>query len=272
VYHRGVRTHALGSWLAVLLVLAACGAARIARANPCPCLEQWVAGRHVYVGEAQRDVRMESEALVFRVQRPLMWTEKVVVEVSADYLFVNRGAARELVIGFPIGEVHDVEGEISSFQVRGDGVGARVVPDPSVQQPWVAAAHPSECEVDGGGTNTEYREAYDWFLWKQTLRAGQSRVRVRYLQRWTVQDGEMRAHYVLRTAARWGDGRIGKLRIELHDPGLPPKLRWQATPRPTERIDRGRVLVWSLSNHRPARDLELWTKFIPGPEDRWMNE
>jgi len=254
-------------WLPVLLTLAACVVAPDVRANPCPCREQWVAGRQLYVGEQQKDVRIESEELVFRVQRPTMWIHEAVVEVSADYLFVNRGGERELVIGFPIGEVHEIEGEISSFQVRGDGVGARVVPDATAQQPWVAAAHPSECEFEA--KEDGYREGNDWFLWKQSLRPGQSRVRVRYLQRWFVQDGEMTAHYVLRTAARWGDGRIGKLRIELRDPQRPPKLRWKATPRPTERADRGRTLVWSLANHRPTRDLELRTVFVPGPEDRW---
>jgi hypothetical protein len=63
--------------------------------------------------------------------------------------------------------------------------------------------------------------------------------------------------YVLRTVRAWGDGRIGKLSIELRDPLLPSNLRWKATPRPTERRDAGRLLVWSLNNHRPARDLEL---------------
>jgi hypothetical protein len=266
VYHHAVRPRPRPpGLLAAVLGLAVYGATTVARANPCPCREQWVAGRHLYVAAPQKNVRIESEALLFQVQRPTSWLRHVVVEVTVDYLLVNRGGARELVIGFPVGEVHEVEGEISSFQVHGDGVGPRVMPDASEQKVWVAGARPAECE--GDTTTDAYREGYDWFLWTQTLRPGPNRLRVRYLQRWFVQDGEVTVHYVLRTADHWGNGRIGQLHVELRDPDLPPKVRWKTTPRPTELRDRGRLLVWSLSNHHPMRDLELQAKFIPGPED-----
>jgi hypothetical protein len=267
VYHRPVQRRGRGAWLVVSAALAVSVAPSIGRANPCPCREQWVAGRHLYVSEAQKDVRMESEALLFAVQRSVDWLHDVVVEVSVDYVLVNGGARRETVIGFPIGRVHEIEGEVSSFQVHGDGVGARVVPEDAAKKSWVAAAHPSQwCESDDTGEG--YREGYDWFLWKQTLRPGVTHLRVRYLQRWFIQDGEVTAQYVLRTAARWGDGRIGKLRIELRDPDRPPKVRWKATPAPTGRSDGGRRLFWSLTDHRPTRDLELRAVFVPGPEDR----
>jgi hypothetical protein len=250
-----------------LVALVACGIlSRPVAANPCPCREQWVAGRHLYVAAPQKDVRMESEALVFQVQRSTSFLHEIIVEVSVDYLLVNRGARRELTIGFPIGHVHEIEGEISSFQVRGNGVGARVVPDVAEQKDWVGKAHATEeCEPSVG--TADLSEQFDWFLWKQTFGAGPTRLRIRYLQRWFVENAEMNFSYVLRTARAWGDGRIGKLSIELRDPLLPSNLRWKATPRPTERRNAGRLLVWSLPNHRPARDLELRAIYIPDPND-----
>jgi len=246
--------------------LAACGALpHVARANPCPCRDQWTAGRHLYAASPQKDVRIEDEALVFRVQRPTGFIHHIVVEVTADYMLVNGGKARDLVIGFPIGGPNSAEGKISSFQVGGDGVGTRVVLGAPEQMDWVGKALPAECE--GDATYAGAAQLYDWFTWKQTLRAGRNRLHVRYLQRWFVTDGEMTFQYVLRTARAWGDGHIGNLHVELRDPYLPSKLRWKATPPPTERRDRGRRLVWSLPDIRPARDLELTTTYIPDPKD-----
>jgi hypothetical protein len=65
-----------------LVVLVACGIlSRPLAANPCPCREQWVAGRHLYVAAPQKDVRMESEALVFQVQRSTSFLHAIIVEV-----------------------------------------------------------------------------------------------------------------------------------------------------------------------------------------------
>jgi hypothetical protein len=247
--------------LIALMFLLPTGAARPLLANPCPCREQFIAGRHLYVGEPQKEVRIQSEKLLFQVQRPTSWLHDIVVEVSVDYVLANQGGARQLVIGFPVGFARD----LSSFQVAGDGVGARVVPDGGQQKEWVSAAHPSECEVEASAEAAG--ETYGWYLWKQSLHAGVNRLRVRYLQRWFVQNGEVTVDYVLQTARAWGSGQIGNLHIELRDPDRPAKLRWKATPQPTEVRDGGRLLVWSLTNHRPARDLQMHAVFRPGPED-----
>jgi hypothetical protein len=122
-------------------------------------------------------------------------------------------------------------------EVAGDGVGARVVPDGGQQKEWVSAAHPSECEVEASAVAAGDR--YGWYLWKQSLHAGANRLRVRYLQRWFVQNGEVMVDYVLQTARAWGSGQIGNLHIELRDPDRPPKLRWKVTPQPTEVRDGG---------------------------------
>ena len=106
------------------------------------------AGRHLYAASPQKDVRIEDEALVFRVQRPTGFIHYIVVEVTADYTLANGGKARDLVIGFPIGGPNSAEGKISSFQVRGDGVGARVVIGVPEQMDWVGKALPAECESD----------------------------------------------------------------------------------------------------------------------------
>jgi hypothetical protein len=265
VYHRPVGVLRRGV-VGLCAALVACGAApHPAAANPCPCRDDYVAGRHLYVAAPQKSVRIQAEALTFQVQRPTGWLHDIVVEVAVDYVLVNGGAARELVIGFPISDVHDRDGSPSSFQVRGDGVGARVVPEAAERSRWLGKAAAAGCETDTA--QPDAGQYFEWFLWKQTLRAGATRLHVRYLQRWFVENGEMTFRYVLRTARVWGDGRIGDLRVELRDPNLPSKLRWKATPPPTERRDHGRLLVWSLPNHLPARDLDLAAKYIPDPND-----
>jgi hypothetical protein len=96
---------------------------------------------------------------------------------------------------------------------------------------------------------------YDWFLWKQSFPSGESRIEVRYLQRWPSEGGDLNVSYVLRTARFWGLGRIRRLRIELDDTGLGRRQRWKTNLPPSQRLEGGKRLIWELPSHRPRQDL-----------------
>jgi hypothetical protein len=237
----------------VLLVLlsAVAGSPRSVYANPSPCRARSVAGRHVYVTAPQSDVQLQSERLRFDVQRLASFAALVVVNV--DYVLDNRGQARDLVIGFPVSDI-----AVSAFRVDGDGVGERVVPKTGEAADWLEKAGLSECE-ELPPEPGEALGTYRWFLWQQKLRPGKSRLHVRYLLNWRESDltQELVVDYVLRTARSWGNGRIGRLDIQLNDPARPRGLRWQARPKPTEVGNHGRRLLWSFEHYRPAHDLQL---------------
>jgi hypothetical protein len=216
-----------------------------ARANPCAL--EYVAGRHVYVGAPQKDVFIDDETLQFRAQRTPL--EGFVVEISVAYTLVNRGPARNLVIGFPVGGA-----KLSSFRVAGEGVGGRVLPNAEEQESWKKGMELSRCELNPLAGSAQ--SPFEWYLWNQALGAGPSRFQVHYIQRWDMGD-ELIVHYVLRTARSWGDGHIRRLRIELDDPGLQRKNRWNPSLRPSHVQNGGRRLVWELVAFEPKQDLAL---------------
>jgi hypothetical protein len=223
---------------------------RPALANPSPCRDHSVAGRHIYVTAPQTDVHIRSERLRFNVQRPD--DRHAIVEVDVAYVLDNRGGARDLVIGFPVNDI-----DVSAFRISGDGVGKRVVPSAGEASDWLGKAGLSECEGELSDAS-EVLATYRWFLWQQSLRPGTSRLHVRYLLRWMAGiTDELVVDYVLRTTRNWGDGRIGRLDIELRDPTRPYGQHWKALPKPTEVLNHGRLLRWSFASYRPVRDLQL---------------
>ena len=155
---------------------------------------------------------------------------------------------------------------MSAFRVDGDGVGKRVVPTAGEATDWLEKAGLSECE-EMLSEPGEALGAYHWFLWQQKLRPGKGRLHVRYLLHWRENDltEGLVVDYVLRTTRNWGNGRIGRLDIELNDPALPRGLLWRARPKPAEVLNHGRRLLWSFSHYRPAHDLQLTLE--PGKED-----
>ena len=148
------------------LVLAGIGALSIApplpaRANPCAM--EYVAGRHVYVGAPQKDVFIDDETIQFRTQRTPL--ERFVVDISVAYTLVNRGPARRVVIGFPVGGA-----ELSSFRVVVDGVGGRVLPTAEEQANWKTGMDLSRCESEPSADST--KSPFEWYLWSQSLGVG----------------------------------------------------------------------------------------------------
>jgi hypothetical protein len=216
-----------------------------ARANPCAL--EYVAGRHVYVGAPQKDVFIDDETLQFRAQRTPL--DGFIVEISVAYTLVNRGPARSVVIGFPVGGA-----KLSSFRVAGEGVGGRVLPSAEEQASWKKGMELSRCELEPLADSAQ--SPFEWYLWNQALGAGTNRFQVHYVQRWNMGD-ELVVHYVLRTARTWGDGRIRRLRIEFDDQGLLRKNRWNPSLRPNQIQDGGRHLVWNLAAFAPKQDLAL---------------
>jgi hypothetical protein len=214
-----------------------------------PCAMDYLAGRHVLAGAPQKDVFIVDETIQFRAQRSSL--DQMVVEISVAYTFVNRGSVHTVVMGFPVGHAN-----LSSFRVQGDGVGARLLPDAEEQTRWLEQAALAPCEREQVGQSPT-AGSYDWYLWRQSLAVGESRIEVRYVQRWPSSGDALNISYVLRTARFWGDGRIRRLRIELVDPGLGHKQRWKPDLPPSRVLAGGRRLVWDLKSHAPKRDWVL---------------
>ena len=106
----------------------------------------------------------------------------------------------------------------------------------------VSAAHPSECEVEANA-EAAAGETYGWYLWKQSLRAGANRLRVRYLQRWFVQNGRGTTADRARLGQR-ADRQ--KLHIELRDPdarSVSPGTR-RTSRRPVGSVEDARKTRW----------------------------
>ena len=208
---------------------------------------EYVSGRHVYVGAPQKDVFIDDETIQFHAQRTPL--DRFVVEISVAYTLVNRGPARNLVIGFPVSGA-----ELSSFRVAGQGVGGRVLPSAEEQESWKKGMELSRCELEPSADSKQ--STFEWYLWSQSVGAGTNRFQVHYTQRWDAGD-ELVVHYVLRTARTWGDGHIRHLRIELDDPGLGRKNRWNPSLRPSQVENGGRRLLWELASFAPRQDLAL---------------
>jgi hypothetical protein len=219
-----------------------------AAANPCAAAR--VDGRSLLTAGPQRGIRIAKEAIRIRIATDKDSGSEQVAALSKrfdiDYTFVNRGASREVVMGFPVVVPLVALGEskppLKGFTVSGDGVGARVGPKQASFTRWTRRAVLHWCEGfalkqlrqqiragkrktfrfdkgaiqllprDENGDVDGDREVIGWYFWRQRFRRGKTRLKVGY----TMQAGGLcQTTYVLRTAKLWGRGVIGELSITL---------------------------------------------------------
>jgi hypothetical protein len=219
-----------------------------AAANPCAAAR--VDGRSLLTAGPQRGIRIAREAIQIRIATDKDPGSEQVVALSKrfdiDYTFVNRGAAREVVMGFPVVVPLVALGEnkppLKGFTVSGDGVGVRVGPKQASFTRWTRRAVLHWCEGfalkqlrkqlragkrktfrfdkeaiqllprDASGDIDGDREVIGWYFWRQRFRKGTTRLKVGY----TMKGGGLcQTTYVLRTAKLWGAGVIGELSITL---------------------------------------------------------
>lgn len=265
----------------LLLVLSALPAT--AKANP--CVLEYVAGRNLLAASLQPDIFIAREEIKFDLRASLGWVRQGSVRsrypiiegvVAISYEFDNRGAARELVIGFPLGLCNDgfcpAQNLVSAFQVRGSGVGKLL---PSSNDGFsLDRASLAMCEREKAAparydpqTNEVQRRPPQvaWYLWPQSFQAGVNKIVVRYrvqvLAGEAGADADLAVSYILKTTAGWGNGKIGQLDILFSQHG--PGGRWDVLhgPHPPNVVHQRRRLQWRLENFAPEEDLEL--RFTP---------
>ena len=255
--------------LLTLLVLTAAPA--VAYANP--CVLEYVAGRNVYAPAPQEDIFMVREEIRFDLRAYRKWVkyegwrgrEPVMDgEVRIAYEFNNHGAAREVVIGFPIGRengyFHPFGDVISHFHVTGVGSGKmRSTADDSGLA--LERASLDICEKFRSGGPEGPQPTYVWYVWPQSFQPGMNKIVVRYRlgleSSESGADADLSLSYILKTTASWGDGKIGRLDIFFSQRGLGGRWKVRHGPGQPNVINRPRRLQWRLDEVAPEEDLRL---------------
>jgi len=278
---RGLRT-------AILLALGALPAT--AWGNP--CVLDYVTGRNVLAPAPQPDIFIAREDLKLELRARRGWVHQgntrsrepmMEGSVVIAYEFDNRGAPRDLVIGFPIWLCSDgfcPPGDvISRFQVRGAGAGQLFPADDDAGLSLDRAslgrcerekAEPADNILRRGAERQRQPPRVAWHLWRQVFRTGVNRVVVRYhvrvLSAEAGSDAALSITYILKTTAGWGDGKIGHLDVLFVQHG--PGGRWEVLdgPNPPNVVHEPRRLEWRLESFTPERDLTLGFT-PPGDED-----
>lgn len=276
------------------------GVAPTDRAWGNPCVLEYVGGRNVLAGAPQRDISIATEQLRIdlvgsrrRVRYSPVYgparTERNAVfegDVRISYRFENRGPARQVVVGFPIGLYNDGalypwKNIVSRFSARGAGTGP-LIPAPESGGLTIDRAPLDGCEVqnsrpDGeelGATLSERHPSspaaptFVWYAWQQSFQPGMNQVDVSYRVRMVApdagDDASFTFSYVLTTTASWGDGKIGRLDISFSGSGLPGRWRVIKGPGRPNVADGATRKRWSLAGHAPAEDLELGFEHVDG--------
>lgn len=263
-----------------------------ATAHGNPCVLDYVTGRNLLAPAPQADIFIAREEIKFELEATRAWvrdgdtkSREPMMEgvVVISYEFDNRGASRDLVIGFPIWLCSDgfcPPGDvISRFQVSGAGAGKLFPPD-----------HDAGLSLDGVSLGRCEREKAEpvgavrgsraqgppqaarvaWYLWPQSFRPGVNRIVVRYrlkvLSAEAGGDSTLTISYILKTTAGWGDGKIGHLDILFVQHG--PGGRWDVLngPAPPNVVHQRRRLQWRLESFTPKEDLTLGFT-PPGEQD-----
>jgi hypothetical protein len=229
-----------------LLVLLALASADRAVANPCAAAR--IDGRSLLTAGPQRGIRIAEEAIRIHITTIKDGGQDIIgaktKRFDIAYTFVNKGPAREVVMGFPVVVPLVALGRdekappLAGFKVSGDGVGRRVGPKAATFTRWTRRAVLHWCErfaikklrkAMRAGRRKTYRfdreaihllprdedgdrEVIGWYFWRQRFEKGETRLRVGYTMRG---GGLCQTTYILRTARLWGGGVIGKLSISL---------------------------------------------------------
>jgi len=212
-----------------------------------PCVAGRVDGRNLIPEGDQSSIRIARETLELRLTttkdsdgEDLVGVEKK--QFTIDYLFVNKGKAKTVVMGFPI--VFPGSTGVKNFAVRGRGVRGRVAPTVGTYQGWTKRSdlhwcekitlkqlrqhlsrgrkkmfrvHPEGIEVthhfpDMAPDEPREKTLMGWYFWKQHFGSGKNKLRVSY----TMDAGGLcRTCYILRTSRYWGSGKIGTLKVKL---------------------------------------------------------
>jgi len=253
-----------------------------ATAHGNPCVLEYVAGRNLLAPSLQSDIFIAREEIKFELRAFYGWVQQggdrsrepmMEGEVAISYEFDNRGAPRELVIGFPIGLCNDgfcpAQNLISRFQASGAGVGKLLPPSHddglSLDRASLAMCEREKSAPAGYDPRSNQLDKppprIAWYLWPQSFQSGVNKIVVRYhlkvLSAEAGSDADLRISYILKTTAGWGDGKIGRLDILFSQHG--PGGRWDVLhgPDPPNVTHQRRKLQWRLEKFAPEEDLEL---------------
>jgi hypothetical protein len=260
----------------ILLTMLVFAAPSSVQANP--CVLDFVGGRNMFAASPQPDIFIAREQIRFALQAKAAWVKHptgprrdsiIEGEVSISYELDNRGAAREMVVGFPIGQCNDddcpAKNIISAFRAQGAGAG-RLLRSADGNGLNLGEAAINRCEMErADGSFDPNQESVlnlpvTWYVWPQSFKPGLNKLDVRYhLKVIASEDGEdatLIVSYILKTTAGWGDGRIGQLDIDFTMRG---RGSWQSFGRweePTATHGQGK-LHWRLHDFAPKDDFGL---------------
>ncbi len=254
-----------------------------------PCVLEYVGGRNVLAGAPQKDIFIVGERLridLTGARRRIRYSAERIDrepvfegEVRISYRFDNRGPARQVVIGFPIGLYNDEslypwKNIVSRFAARGAGAGP-LLDHPESSGLTIDRAPLSGCEAENSMTLGEWVVServppgpapppvprYVWYAWQQTFQPGTNQVEVSYHVRMVAPgpgaDAGFTFGYVLSTTATWGDGTIGRFDVAFSGDGLPGRwrvIRGLGRPYAENGPNRKR---WSRRGFVPTDDLLL---------------
>ena len=252
-----------------------------------PCVLEYVGGRNLLAPAPQPDIFIAREEIKFGLRARDGWVQNNDVrsrepmmegEVEISYQLDNRGAARELVIGFPIGRCNDgfcpAQNLISRFRATGAGVG-KLLPSSDDNGLSLDRAALARCEREKSAPARVAPDKDDrlrksspgvaWYLWPQSFRPGVNKINVRYhlkvLSSEPGSDAPLTVSYILTTTAGWGDGKIGHLDILFSQRGQGGRWRVVRGLDPPNVAHRPRKLQWRLEAFAPREDLTL--EFTP---------
>lgn len=245
-----------------LLVLAIVLSSAVAWANPCTV--DLFAGRNVVSEGSKPTIAIEREDLGIEVhyRRISGYVGADTVAVTVSYLFNNTGDAADVVMGFPLGaSVEDVA--VEDFAISGTGVGPLLSASELGSKDLVETADLSLCErglvqIPGHDkvAKLPVKPRVHWFLWRQHFEPGHNTLKVTYSH--VAIGGELSLfHYFLQTAKTWGDGQIGRLRIEVKETGAVPPTKltvemFGARPKAAKRRR-----TWTFRHFVPTADIVL---------------
>jgi len=260
----------------ILLALVATAAPSSARANP--CVLDFVGGRNVYAASPQSDIFIARELIRFDLHARKAWVKHatggrrgplVEGEVSIAYQLDNRGPARDMIVGFPIGQCNGedcpAKNVISGFHAKGAGAGPLLRSSDGNGLDLGEAAI-NRCEIERADGSFEPNKdsilnlPVTWYVWRQSFRPGPNKLAVRYHLKVIAaeegEDAELIVSYILKTTAGWGNGKIGRLDIDFAMPG---RGTWEACGRWDEEPTGKRPgkLHWSLRDFAPKEDFAL---------------